>query len=114
MTERSVTATLPEPPSSNRWWRKFRNRMVLSDEARAYKENIALRYSRQAPFEGPVCVTMTWYRGRKSGDLDKRIGIALDAMQGVFFVNDNQIVELTARRREDKAAPRLEVWIATA
>ena len=26
---------LPEPPSANRWWRKFRNRMVLSPEARA-------------------------------------------------------------------------------
>lgn len=112
MTLRTVTATLPAPPSANRWWRKFNNRMVLSDEARAYKTAVALRYARQQPFAGPVSVTLAWYRERKSGDLDKRIGIALDAMQGVFYQNDNQITELTARRFEDKGNPRLEVWIA--
>lgn len=106
-------ATLPEPPSANRWWRNFRGRMVLSPAARKYKAN--LEQLRGAFLvEGPVKVSMDWYRGRKSGDLDKRIGIALDAMQGVFFENDSQVVELIARRHDDPANPRIEVEICPA
>jgi crossover junction endodeoxyribonuclease RusA len=109
--------TLPEPPSANRWWRKFRGRMVLSAAARKYKADLATRRCVLGIADvptGPVRVTLDWYRGRKSGDLDKRIGIALDAMQGVFFENDSQVVELVARRFEDKSNPRLEVTVEAA
>jgi crossover junction endodeoxyribonuclease RusA len=111
---------LPEPPSANRWWRKWKNRMVLSDEARAYKEGVwahvltRRRFPRRQPlWAGPVEVTLDWYRSRKAGDLDKRIGVALDALQGVVYVNDNQIVRLVANRYDDKQNPRLEVTITT-
>jgi crossover junction endodeoxyribonuclease RusA len=105
--------TLPEPPSANRWWRKFRGRMVLSAAARKYKADLEVCRGRML-VRGPVKVTMDWYRGRKSGDLDKRIGIALDALQGVLFENDSQVVELVARRFEDKTNPRLEVTVEAA
>ena len=107
---------LPEPPSANRWWRKFRNRMVLSAEARAYKHMVALRCleHRIKPLSGEVVVQLEWYRGRKAGDLDKRIGIVLDALQGSMYGNDAQIVRLEADRYEDKANPRLFVSVRAA
>ena len=100
---------LPEPPSANRWWRRAGNHMHLSSEARDYKTN--LERMRKRIVKGPVKVSLDWYRGRKSGDLDKRIGIALDAMQGVFFENDSQVVELIARRFDDPKNPRIEVRV---
>lgn len=90
--------------------------MHLSAEARAYKEQVAEMAAlwNLDPCPDPVRVSLDWYRSRRAGDLDKRIGVCLDALQGVLFVNDNQIVELTARRFEDKANPRIVVTVEAA
>ena len=110
-----MTYTLPEPPSANRWWRRFGTRMVLSDEARFYKKKVAaMLHGKAKPLKGDVSLTMAWYRGRKAGDLDKRQGILLDALQGCLYVNDAQIVALHAYRYDDKANPRVEVSVTDA
>lgn len=104
-----ATLTLPECPSANRWWRNVNGRMITSKEARDYKERVALIGSRHKMPDGPVRVTIDWYRGKKSGDLDKRVGVLLDALQGVLFDNDSQITELVARRHDDKGNARMIV-----
>ena len=111
-----IELTLPEPPSANRWWRKLRNRMVLSDAARAYKKEVGVRclLLRIRPMTGPVTIHLDWYRGRKAGDLDKRLGIALDALQGHAYMDDKQIVGLSAGRYEDKINPRIHVRVEAA
>jgi crossover junction endodeoxyribonuclease RusA len=111
----ATTLTLPEPPSANRWWRmvtiRGSARMLVSKEARQYKEHVAQLGSRNMIAEGPVKLSIDWYRERKAGDLDKRIGVCLDALQGVLFTNDSQIVELVARRFDDKHNPRVVVTV---
>lgn len=112
---------LPEPPSANRWWRKFRNRMVLSDEARTYRdetvvaacvEQLGCAWRRAViPAPRPVALAIDWHRRIKSGDLDKRLGVVLDALQGIAYENDSQIVKLIARRFDDKSNPRVEVTV---
>lgn len=94
---------LPVPPSANRWWRNVNGRMVTSAAARRYKQAIPVLAGRQALIPAPteVVVTVLWYRAMKSGDLDKRLGVVLDALQGVSYESDSQIVELHAYRRED-------------
>ena len=108
-----ATLTLPDPPSANRWWRmvtiRGQARMLVSSEARKYKERVALLGGRQKLPDGPVKLTIDWYRECKSGDLDKRIGVLLDALQGVLYDNDAQIVEIIARRHDDKNNPRVVV-----
>jgi Holliday junction resolvase RusA-like endonuclease len=115
------TVTLPEPPSANRWWRTTiipakgkRPATVntyLSKEAREYKERIGRASAALIIAEGPVALRIDWYRGREAGDLDKRLGVALDAMQGVFYRNDDQVVTIAARRFLDRANPRLVVTV---
>lgn len=92
-----IELELPEPPSANRWWRKFRGRMVLSKEAREYKAMVKNAVPQQM-IEGPVRLAVVWERKRKSGDLDKRLGVLLDAFQGVLYSNDGNIVRLEADR----------------
>jgi len=112
-------AVLPEPPSANRWWRKWKNRMVLSEEARGYKAyvlvlvlgNTGLSTKHLPLFKGNVSVTVAWRRSRKSGDLDKRLGILLDALQGLAYKNDSQIVRLEATRTDDKANAGVTVTV---
>lgn len=113
-----VHFVLPEPPSANRWWRNFRGRMVKSGAARGYQAGVAAQVMLNGwlgrtgvLFSGPVWVSIVWYRGRKSGDLDKRLGVLLDALQGSVYANDSQIVKLWAERLEDKANPRVEVTV---
>ena len=113
MTPRVVLLELPIPPSANRWWRKWQNRMVKSTEARAYQDLVARRLEDVGvPFRQPthVSVRVVWYRARRSGDLDKRLGVLLDALQGTVFESDAQVTHLEARR-VDGDRPRIEVVI---
>lgn len=97
-----ICLTLPEPPSANRWWRNVSGRMVTSKAARDYKAAV-LDYcvARGLPMwadSTPIGIEVDWYRARRSGDLDKRLGVLLDALQGCVYQNDSQVVEIHAKR----------------
>ena len=113
---RRISLELPEPPSSNRWHRHVGDRVVKSKAARDY-ELAVLRVciaERVYPIRKPavIGVSIQWYRGRKAGDLDKRVSILLDALQGSAYENDSQIATLMAMRYDDQGPPRVrvEVW----
>jgi Holliday junction resolvase RusA-like endonuclease len=80
--------TLPVPPSANRYWRVWNNRIVVTDEARAYKDEIALLLRACIPLEGDVSVNFTVFRPRMKGDLDN------------------------SYRKDDKVNPRVEILIS--
>lgn len=112
MTE-IIKLTLPLPPSANRYWRNFRGRAVVSKEAKEYKEIVGwLCQSVEHPrLDGPVSIQMDVYRARKSGDLDNFTKCLLDSLNGYVYQDDSQVVEIHARRFDDKANPRVEVRI---
>lgn len=85
--------------------------MVLSDEAREYKALVRQAF-RRAELRGEISVSIAWYRERRSGDLDKRQGVVLDALQGVAYATDAQITRLLAMRFEDPKNPRVIVTVA--
>lgn len=106
---------LPVPPSANRWWRNVNGRMVKSKDARDYQANVLGRVGRQELIYKPrrVKVTVRWFREMKSGDLDKRLGVLLDALQGICYESDSQIVEIHAYR-SDEGTGRIEVEVEEA
>ena len=91
------TFSLPYPPSANRYWRVFRGRPVKSKEAREYQADVQARY-RPSPTTKDVCVQVEVYRPAKRRDLDNCLKVVLDALQGIAYENDGQIVQLVARR----------------
>ena len=103
---KSIVLQLPEPPSANVYWRHNRGRIHLSTEARRYRETVRAAYTTQqgtnkvAFPEGVVALVFDWRRSRKSGDLDNRFKQALDALRGVAYTDDNQIVEIHAYRSD--------------
>lgn len=114
--QRTIWLKLKEPPSANRWWRNVKGRMVTSAAAREYKQHVANEcvLQRVKPIAAPrtVCVVIEWDRKRKSGDLDKRIGVLLDALQGSAYENDSQIVRIVAERR-DGGRGEVQVTVVT-
>ena len=106
--------SLPYPPTSNKYWRVVNGRMVLSRDGRKYKRVVPLlaKVQKCGPaFEGPVVLTVTVYRPIKRGDLSNRLKVLEDALQGVAYLNDEQVVEIHMRRREDPKNPRAVVTI---
>ena len=112
----TTTLTLPYPPSANRYWRTFRGMTVVSPEARAYKANARLRALAQGvrPLDGPVRLVLRVYRPRKAGDLSNRIKVLEDALCGVAFEDDDQVVAIEATRLDDKENPRVEIEVMEA
>lgn len=108
---------MPFPPSANRYWRSItvrgQARVLISAEARAYKRRIAEdgKALKAKPLEGKVAVQLIAYRPRRIGNLDNTLKVTLDALQGIAYLDDEQIVEIHAYRCEDKADPRIEVEV---
>ena len=119
----TVKITLPEPPSANRYWRHVGARVLLSREARQYRKDVGARILTTFGTRGVqrfmkpgvrVAVTLKWYRGRKSGDLDNRIKQLLDSLRGIIFADDSQVIELHCFRYDDKDFPRVELTVSQA
>ena len=111
----TLSLTLPYPPSVNHYWRHVGHRTLISREGRQYKQLAALAAHAHGirPLAGPVALTVTIYRPRRSGDLDNYLKALLDALHGITFADDAQIVEIHAYRDDDKLHPRVELSLWT-
>lgn len=119
-----IEFVLAYPISANRYWRTVVNghrvMMVPTSEAKAYKTDCAWR-ARAAglvkPWQGWIVLDMTLHpvepqdvvtRLRKLGpawhmwvrclDIDNAVKVTVDALQGVAYENDGQVVDLRVRR----------------
>lgn len=115
--ERAYSFTLPIPPSANNF------KAVVTDSAgkpRMVKTWMARQYTKEVvEIATPICwsgpigcliaMTMKVYRKRKSGDLLNYEKVPIDALKGLAFIDDGQIVEAHLYRYEDKANPRIEI-----
>lgn len=113
--------SLAYPPSTNRLWRNVRGRTVLSAEAIAWKHAAAWQARAHGcpQLAGPVAVEVILHpRLTKTGqasqirlDVDGPIKIALDALQGVAYANDKQVVRLLATIGEAQPEGGLTVGV---
>lgn len=110
----SQILTVPYPPTANNFKMIVRGRMMLSNEARAYKEQVGwlAKSKGLTAMAGPLSVTIYFYRPRKSGDLDNLLKVLIDSLTGIIYQDDSQIVEIHAFRFEDKLKPRAEIMIS--
>jgi Holliday junction resolvase RusA-like endonuclease len=107
-----VRLVLTFPPSANTYWKPARGRgLVPSDEATAYKRQVAraVAVARVQPLFGPVHLFLTVYRPRRQGDLDNSLKVLNDALNGVAWLDDEQVVRIHAVREDDAASPRVEL-----
>ena len=100
----SLSLELPWPPSVNHYWRKYRNRMVISEKGLAYRGRVDAVVSRapSPPLLGRLAVSVVAFPpDRRVRDLDNLLKSLLDSLQttGVYR-DDSQIDRLAIERRE--------------
>ena len=120
---------LPEPPTANNYWRHAGRNTYLTAEAKAYRLVVRAAYLHhdsyllravawaltvQFPTEA-LSVRFAWYRGQRRGDLDNRIKQLLDALSGLAYTDDKQIVHIECTRHDDAVRKgRIDVTIEPA
>lgn len=115
-----VRLTLPMPPSTNRYWTiGWHGRkpcLIPTKEAEQYRRDVWLLAKGRVPLlEGPVVVELVEHRAPTGrSDLSNCIKILEDALQGVVFVNDSQVVALSVARGERRTPPVVEVVVTPA
>ncbi|MDD3884543.1 MAG: RusA family crossover junction endodeoxyribonuclease [Gallionella sp.] len=112
------------PVPLNRAYRNYRGVTVLSPEGKVWKALSAwdAKAAGVKPLNGPVCCRMTLHpKLTKSGeasktrmDLDAIFKLALDALNGIAWQDDKQIVELSARIGEPVIDGGLSVEVSSA
>lgn len=105
--------TLDVPPSGNVYWRHNRGRTHRSHEANDYRDYVTLlcRTAGIEPLEGEIAVRVAFYRPSRRFDLDNVFKQLFDALQGVAYHNDSQIVAIHATRHDDRECPRVEIEV---
>ena len=109
MTEYAFS--LPIPPSANRYWQVFHNRIVVTREAKDYKQKVFYQLRNYEPLRNDVAVNFTVFRPAKRGDLDNYTKVMFDALNGLVWLDDVQVVEIHAFRADDKTNPRVEFLV---
>lgn len=134
--EVTLAMMLPEAPSANRWHRYRRGQRTpyKAPNVRAYQQAVAalvrqhlqkLGVTEFPVFKGAtgrgktriaaerVELEIVWWRTAERGDLDKRVGILLDALQGTVYANDKQVRKFTAEVR-DEPQRQTGLWLVVA
>ncbi len=95
---------------------KARAMRMPSDEMKRYKADVVsrLRQAGWKPVSGPMVLSITWRRKIKSGDLSNRVKVLEDALKGLAWHDDSQVVELHCYRQDDPENAGVTVTVEAA
>lgn len=104
------------PSSTNQIYRHFRNRVYMTHEGKDVKNDYIVEIKNQwgfkPPMEDAVEITISLYfKDKRKRDWDNYNKLVCDAMEGIVFMDDNQIQKATVIKGYDKENPRVEITI---
>lgn len=107
-----IKLTLPYPPSLNNLYSTGKHgKRFLTAKGRNYKSVVGKIAENAQKLDGEIKLTVDVFRPAKRGDLDNTLKILQDSLEGICYHNDRQVVEIHARRFDDKNNPRAEIEI---
>lgn len=115
MTQRlnEIVLSFGLPPSLNRLYRKGKRGIYMSEEGRAYKQEVALmavgQMEKAEPLLGKVGVELRFYGARM--DADNMTKALFDSLNGIVWGDDRQIIELHIYKLPNDGDPRVDVCV---
>lgn len=114
-----IITLLGEPKSASHIYHyhcKFgRPAGYMTAEGKALKEDYQWQARSQwsgKPLTGSLCMEVTLYFGtRRRADIDNFNKLWADALTGIVWEDDSQIIELRLRKAYDRERPRIEVTL---
>jgi len=104
MANKFVTMVIPWPPSSNRYWRYWNRRVIISKDAREYKKTIKSMSYEWEPrhLTGRLDLSIIAFPpDKRARDLDNLLKITIDSLESTgLFNNDSQIDRIVIERGE--------------
>jgi Holliday junction resolvase RusA-like endonuclease len=107
-----------KPISQNQCYRRGRgSRLFMSSVGRDYKEAVSAAARNAMELAGleatqqPCCAHFVFWYGSRANDVDGALKPSLDALQGIVYENDRQVVKVVIEKRYDRDDPRLSVDI---
>ena len=81
---------------------------------KSVREQAKAAMAGKEPMTGEICAAVKIYRkyknsARQFGDVDNHLKAIFDALNGVCYVDDAQIVRAVVEKHTDKARPRVEI-----
>lgn len=110
---------LPYPPSTNRYYRIFKGRMLISRDGRAYRKLVLLCVKMKMMCKNlkePVKMYIEAFPpDNRKRDIDNIQKPLIDALEKAeVFINDSQIKLLISEKKEsNKEDPHVNVYINT-
>lgn len=101
-----ISIDLELPPTTNKSFRVGKGRFYETSEYQNWKMVAALTAKTKCghqPCDLEMRLLIEMYQTH-GGDIDGRLKPLLDALQGVIYVNDKQVVEITVRKYSSKRA----------
>lgn len=91
----------PLPQSVNAMYNRTGRNVRKSDTAKAYQHLLGYAFNLVdvQPIDGLVDMTVNWYFKTMRSDIDNRVKLLMDALEGHMYANDNQIVNLCIKKR---------------
>ena len=105
-----------KPMSTNSIYRNHGHIMFMTKEGKALKTSYQYQALSQRegnkPWAGNIVIDIKLYFGdKRRHDIDNYNKILLDAMTGILWEDDSQIVKMTIWKLYDKEKPRIEIEI---
>ncbi len=105
-------------PSVNRYWRHTRQgHHYISRDGKEFKAKLQwlARAAQVAKTQQPVKLILRWHCTKKcrGADLDNKLKVILDALEGIAYEDDKQVIHIDAKKimhsESDYAEIRVEI-----
>jgi Holliday junction resolvase RusA-like endonuclease len=103
------------PPLINRSYKVGNGGFYKDSEQKvrqeAYQWQAKAQY-RLKPLRGPLSVVYEFYYSRANTDWESGVKGTQDALNGILWMDDVQIIEATVRKFHDSKKPRVEIIVS--
>jgi len=113
----SLTFTVPGNPVPWQRAQSRRGQRFTAPETRRFQAKVQAhaRQARAKPLAGPVLLAVDFYRETAHAcDLDNLIKTVSDALNGIAYEDDRQIVAILATKNVDRSCPRVMITVSEA